>query len=271
MKFASLGSGSSGNATLIASENTILMLDCGFGLRETEKRLARLGISADKLSAILVTHEHSDHIKGVAPLARKYGIPVHMTAGTFVAKNYGRIPSINLIKNYAQFAVGDLNVIPVAVPHDAREPAQFVIHGGGVRLGVLTDLGCITPHIVEAYQSCEGLFIEANHDLEMLWQGAYPPSLKSRVASDWGHLNNRQAAELIDLVYSRVTQKLVLGHISRKNNSVAAVKASLKQYCRVVATEDLIYACQDTGFDWLELQEKGVCSQMATIAEEAHL
>ena len=253
MKFASLGSGSSGNATLVAGEDTLLLVDCGFGIRDTVKRLARLDLGPEDISAILVTHEHGDHFKGVAPLARKFGIPVYMTPGTSVARDFGQIPELRLIKNYEPFAVGSIRVMPVAVPHDAREPAQFVFECESFKLGVLTDLGCITPHVLAAYTGCHAMLVEANHDLDMLWNGPYPPSLKSRVASDWGHLNNKQTAELLDMVQSSQLQQLVVGHISQKNNSVAAVKTALETNCKLAELGNIIYACQDEGFDWVNL------------------
>lgn len=253
MKFASLGSGSSGNATVVASEETCLLIDCGFGVRDTGERLARLGLGFENLDAILVTHEHSDHSKGVAALARKHAIPVYMTQGTWLARDYGNIPRLHLVKNYEAFSVGTIGVQPVAVPHDAREPAQFVFSNKTFRLGILTDLGSITPHVLAAYRDCDALLIEANHDLDMLWNGPYPPSLKSRVASDWGHLNNKQTADLLELIYTTRLQQIVIGHISRKNNSVETVKRTLEECCKLADLSEAIYACQDEGFSWLEL------------------
>jgi len=253
VRFASLGSGSSGNASLVASEEAVLLVDCGFGIRDTVRRLERLDISPEDITAILVTHEHGDHFKGVAPLARKFNLPVYLTPGTLLAREVGKIPQTHFIRNYAPFTIADIQVEPVAVPHDAREPAQFVFKCQGLKLGVLTDLGSVTPHVVAAYNGCHGLLVEANHDLDMLWNGPYPPSLKSRVASDWGHLNNVQTAELLELLHFNGLQQLVVGHISKKNNSVEAVKTSLARHCQLSNPDSAIYACQDEGFSWLEL------------------
>ncbi len=253
MRFASLGSGSSGNATLVACQNSSLLVDCGFTIKETVRRLARLDYAPELLSAIVVTHEHSDHVKGVAPLARKYNIPVYMTEGTFACKDFGRLPSIHVIRNYESFRVGPFRIEPVVVPHDAREPAQFVFESPeGIRLGVLTDLGSITPHVLDAYVGCHGLLVEANHDLEMLACGPYPASLKARVASAWGHLNNKQTADFLDQLGVESVQEIVVGHISQQNNSVERVRAQLQSI--IERAKSLRFACQDKGFDWVSLK-----------------
>ncbi len=253
MKFASLGSGSSGNATLIRDRETLLMIDCGFGIRETTKRMARLGLSPDQIDALLVTHEHSDHIKGVAPLARRFNIPVYMTQGTWLARDYGQIPDLRIIENYSPFQVGRFDITPVPVPHDAREPAQFILDWQKLKLGILTDLGKITPHILLAYRNCHGLLVEANHDLDMLHAGPYPPSLKFRVAGDWGHLNNGQTVEFLESVGLDSVQRLVVGHISRQNNSLERARAAMERIAVGLQGRNIEYACQDEGFDWLEL------------------
>ncbi len=256
MRFASLGSGSGGNATLVCCGDTRILIDCGFGVRETERRLARLGVEPASLSAILVTHEHSDHIKGVGAVARKHRTPVYMTHGTYISRDYGRIPALHLIENYQPFRVGDMEVQPVAVPHDAREPAQYVIRANRRQLGVLTDLGSITPHVVEAYKDCDSLLVEANHDPMMLATGPYPPSLRARVAGPWGHLSNQQTAGLLLQLQLDRVQHLVVGHISRKNNSLACAAGALQAALLGVAGGDanrVHYACQDEGFGWLDI------------------
>lgn len=255
MRFASIGSGSSGNATLVEDGNTLVLVDCGFTIKETELRMQRLGVSPEQLSAIIVTHEHSDHIKGVAPLSRRYKTPIYMTEGTFASKDLGQLPSINIIKNYEVFEIGGLSVQPIVVPHDAREPAQYVFKSAsGLQLGILTDLGSLTPHIIESYQSCDGLLVEANHDLDMLAAGPYPPSLKSRVASPWGHLNNCQTADFLAKCDFDQLQEIVVGHISQKNNSLECVKSELGEILELA--NSIHFACQDKGFDWLQLSNK---------------
>ena len=226
-----------------------LLIDCGFSVREAELRLARLGKSARDLTAILVTHEHSDHIKGVAALARRYDLPVYMTPGTYHSKDLGELPELNLIHAYASFQLNGLQVNPVAVPHDAREPTQFVFEYAGLRLGILTDLGSITPHVEAAYQACDAILLEANHDPFMLASGSYPPSLKQRVGGQWGHLSNQQAAGFLQRIDTQRLQHLVVAHISQKNNSLAVARAALEPVTQAV--KQVTYACQDQGFDWL--------------------
>ncbi|NIO40833.1 MAG: MBL fold metallo-hydrolase, partial [Burkholderiales bacterium] len=184
LRFASLGSGSGGNATLIHSGSTTVMLDCGFSVAETTRRLARLGMRPDELDAILVTHEHDDHIGGVARFARRFGLPVWMSNGTWRGLE-GLFEGIclNLIEGYAAFSIGSVHVEPFPVPHDAREPTQFVFSDGAARLGVLTDTGEATPHIESMLRNCDALVIECNHDAALLARSSYPPSLRARISS----------------------------------------------------------------------------------------
>lgn len=218
MRFASLGSGSKGNATLVEAGDTRVLVDCGFSCSQTEKRLARLDLEPDALNAILVTHEHSDHIAGVARLSRRYGLPVWMTAGTRAVHKGGELASWHCINSHQPFAVGNLQVQPFPVPHDAREPCQFVFSDGERRFGLLTDVGSITPHMVAALDGLDALMLECNHDPAMLAAGPYPPSLKQRVGGPYGHLSNAQAAELLSKIDTAGLQHLVAAHISEKNN-----------------------------------------------------
>ncbi len=251
MRFASLGSGSRGNGTLLENKNTCLLVDCGFTLKETERRLSRLGRRADDLTAIVVTHEHSDHIKGVLPLARKYGLSVYASNGTAQYDAVANLPGYREVNTHAVFSVGDIDITPVAVPHDAREPCQYVFSDGKRRLGLLTDLGSITPFVCEQYRQCDALILEFNHDCDLLARGPYPPSLKNRVGGDWGHLSNEQAADLLSSVELERLQHIVMAHISEKNNTLALAEAALR---RVVASMDTaISADQENGFDWLAI------------------
>lgn len=251
LRFASLGSGSKGNATVISFADTHLLLDCGFSMREAVKRLERLGLQPEQLAAVLVTHEHSDHVKGVPALARKYRMPIFMTPGTYHSREYGQIPQLKLIESYQNFVVNEITVQPVAVPHDAREPAQYWFQAGGKKLGILTDLGCLTSHVIDAFKGCDGLIIEANHDRNLLAFGPYPPSLKERVAGPWGHLSNEQAADLLEQIDTSKLQHLVVGHISQKNNTLELAKRSLAGIQKPLG--QIYYACQDQGFHWLQL------------------
>ena len=251
MPICSLGSGSAGNATLLSLANRLILIDCGFGVKDATRRLSLLGVAPEDISTILVTHEHSDHIHGVESLASKFNIPVCMTAGTrYSWKSKGRIEP-QIITSGQEFFVGEVSVLPVAVPHDAREPVQFVLTYKNTKVGVLTDLGKLSSHVVEAYSDCDALFVEANHDLDMLARGPYPSSLKRRVSGDWGHLNNRQTAELIKLVNANQTLKtLVIGHISQKNNHSEVTKKALSSV--VADISNVVYATQDEPLNWIE-------------------
>ena len=252
MRFASLGSGSSGNATLVAINTTFVLVDCGFTTKEVEKRLARLDLKPQSITAILVTHEHGDHAKGVGPLSRKYNIPVFMSHGTYVSRKYGDLPKLTLISEGNDLSIGDLQVTPVTVPHDAREPLQFVFHYQGKKLGILTDLGSISERVINAYNECDALFLESNHDVMMLANGPYPPSLRARVGGPWGHLNNQQTASLLSSLSLSKIQHIVIGHISKKNNSLEKTSEALDHLASL--THVMQYACQDEGFDWLNVQ-----------------
>ena len=251
MRFSSLGSGSKGNATVVHYGDTLVLIDCGFSVKETEKRLSLRGLQVSDLSGIIVTHEHSDHIRGVSSLAKKYQLPVLMTAGTYKSLKSEIHVDLTLIESDHSFSFGDLMVTPVSVAHDAREPVQFVVRGGDITLGVLTDLGCVTPHVLENYRFCHGLLIECNHDEEMLAMGPYPPSLKQRVGGDWGHLNNDQTKFLLQNIQIEQLQHLVIGHISQKNNSLDIVKKVMSEIN--FPPLDIHYACQNEGFPWIEL------------------
>jgi phosphoribosyl 1,2-cyclic phosphodiesterase len=256
VRVASLGSGSKGNATLIQAGDTQLLLDCGFGLRETEQRLQRLGTSARELTAIVVTHEHGDHIGGVPPLARRYQLPVYLSFGTRQAVSGGRqsLEALDCreVRPERAFRVGALDVLPVPVPHDAREPLQFLFSAHGRCAGVLTDLGSLTPHVVEAYAECDSLVLECNHDPGMLAKGPYPPSLKRRVGGHLGHLSNGQAAALLEQINLDRLQHLVLSHLSEQNNTP---QRALQAVHDVVDSgrERVRVACQQQGFDWLDI------------------
>lgn len=254
MRVACLGSGSKGNASVIESGDSTVLLDCGFSLTETRRRMARLGLDADRLDAILVTHEHSDHAKGVAMLARRFHIPVFATAGTLKGMRDNDLPDARLICSHTAFRVGGLQVVPMPVPHDAREPCQFVFSDGERRLGILSDTGHVTAHIRERLDACDALLIECNHDSGMLADGPYPPALKRRVGGQFGHLNNDQAAALLaGLDQSRLGQVFAI-HLSEINNTpelaLSALMPSLGNARTGLAVID-----QGQGLEWFDLGE----------------
>ncbi|MBL4780976.1 MAG: MBL fold metallo-hydrolase [Porticoccaceae bacterium] len=252
MRFTSLGSGSKGNATLVEADDTCLLVDCGFSARELERRLVLVQREGSRLSAILVTHEHGDHIKGVWTLARRYQLTVYMSAGTARAVGAPGDVRLHLITPQQRFQVGAVEVLPVAVPHDAREPVQFVFNYAGLKLGVLTDLGHISAHVLACYQRCDALLVEANHDPAMLAAGSYPYALQQRVGGDWGHLNNGQTAALLDALEPGSLQVLMIGHISQQNNCLSAVERVMAPL--TAALPQIVYASQDDCVDWLALE-----------------
>ncbi|MDP2240719.1 MAG: MBL fold metallo-hydrolase [Burkholderiales bacterium] len=251
MRFASLGSGSQGNALVVEVGRTRVLLDCGLGLNDVKARLARSGLEAGDLDAIVVTHEHDDHIGGVTRLARKFGIPVYMTHGTLTALNgtRGRIAQITVIDSHTPFAIGDIEVRPYPVPHDAREPAQFVFGDGVSRLGVLTDTGSSTPHIESMLSGLEALVIECNHDSEMLANSSYPPYLRQRIAGRFGHLDNAAAAGLLASLDCSRLKHVIAAHLSQQNNRPELARQALSQALN--CEEAWIgVADQQAGFDW---------------------
>ncbi len=252
MRFASLGSGSEGNGLVVEVGTTRVLMDCGFGLADSLARLARLGLQASDLAGILVTHEHGDHLGGVGRLARKYKLPVWLTAGTLAMAQDLDGVAVQVIDSHAAFAVDGLDIQPYPVPHDAREPVQYVFGDGNRRLGVLTDTGCSTPHIEAMLAGIDALVLECNHDAALLENGAYPVSLKRRVGGRFGHLENGQAADLLDKLKHDKLQCVMAAHVSRKNNTTALAQRALAQVLDC-ADDDVRVACQTTGFDWISI------------------
>jgi phosphoribosyl 1,2-cyclic phosphodiesterase len=254
MRFALLGSGSRGNATLVEEGNTRLLIDCGFSVREVERRMARLGAAPESLSAILVTHEHNDHLAGVGALARRYRLPVWLTAGTEAAgrKRLGELPRLEQLNCHSPLAIDELELQPFPVPHDAREPCQFVFNNGDKRLGLLTDAGRSTQHIEKQLDGCDALILESNHDPRMLAEGPYPPALQARVGGGLGHLSNAQAAGILTRIGTARLQHLVAAHLSEKNNrpelAVEALSTALDCEPAWITLAD-----QDGGLDWREI------------------
>lgn len=252
MRFSSLGSGSRGNAALVEKGTTCLMVDCGFSLRETVRRLAQLGKRPEDLAAILVTHEHSDHLGGVSRLACKYDLPVWSTAGTAAGLDPRALPRLQLFSTEECFEIGDLEVHPFLVSHDAREPAQFVLTDGARRLALLTDTGAVTSRIEHMLQACDALLLECNHDVAMLAGGSYPPWLKKRIAGDHGHLSNAQAAALLSRIDTGRLQHIVAMHLSEQNNALPLAVHALSQALGC-SPEWITVAGQRNGFGWREL------------------
>jgi phosphoribosyl 1,2-cyclic phosphodiesterase len=256
LRFTSLGSGSQGNALVAEAGRTRLMLDCGFTLQETEARLARVDLAPSDLAGIIVTHEHGDHADGVFPLARRWRIPLWMTYGTFAALRdsgaNGEDCSIRLVDSQHAFSVGELLVQPFTVPHDAREPVQYVLSDGARRLGVLTDAGCSTAHIAANLSGCEALVLECNYDPDMLEGGPYPPSLKTRIASRLGHLDNRTSGEILAALDCSRLRHVIAAHLSETNNTPQLARTALSRALRC-EPDWISVASQEEGFGWREI------------------
>jgi phosphoribosyl 1,2-cyclic phosphodiesterase len=253
MRFASLGSGSAGNSLVVNVNDTTLMLDCGFSVKETVTRLARLNIEPNVLAGVVITHEHDDHAGGVFKFAAKYKIPVWLTYGTLkmVARYMPNQHDIqlNVIDSHSSFSINGIQVQPYPVPHDAREPIQCVFSDGNHQLGVLTDVGRTTPHIESKLSSCEALVLECNHDASMLQSGPYSWALKQRVGGDLGHLENSDSAKLLSKLDNSKLQHIVAAHLSVKNNTPELAKLAL---ATVLGCEEnwVGIANQAVGFDW---------------------
>lgn len=253
MRFASLGSGSRGNGLVVEADATRILLDCGFGPAETRRRLARLGLEPGDIAGVLVTHEHSDHVAGVVRLALRYDLKVWLTPGTLAGlPSDGAPPRVERVAIDTPFSIGALEVLPFPVPHDSREPVQYVFSDGSRRLGVLTDTGCITPHIERCLSGCDALVLECNHDTEMLRRGSYPPLLKARIAGRLGHLDNAAAAALLQALDRSRLRHVVAAHLSEQNNRPELARAALAGAlgCN---PEWIGVADQEAGFGWREL------------------
>ena len=254
MEFTSLGSGSSGNATVIRTDQTLLLIDCGFSNSEIERRLSHRYVDIENLDAVLVTHEHGDHMRGVDVLARKQKVPVYASRGTIEAilrrsnKPAKLLPMLHEIEANSPFRIKDITVFPIDVPHDVSEPIQYVCRCNGVGVGVLTDCGSFSEAMVSHYASLNGLLLETNHDEDMLRTGPYPEDLKRRVGGQYGHLNNRQSRDFAGRIYHTNLQHLVLGHISLQNNERSLIEREFDDFPSGTAVS---FATQADGTEWL--------------------
>lgn len=254
MRFACLGSGSKGNAWLVEAGGTRVLVDCGFSARETARRLERLGVAADTVDAVLLTHEHSDHARGVAGVSSKFGCEVYLTHGAWAMLEAldGAPKQVREIDSHTAFGLGDLEIIPVAVPHDAREPVQFVFGDGHHRLGILTDAGHVSAHMEAMFADCDALALECNHDVDLLKRGSYPPALKARILGRYGHLDNTMAQDFLAKVKSDRLQHVVAAHLSEENNRPELARQALA--AALACDESWIgVADQETGCDWRQI------------------
>jgi phosphoribosyl 1,2-cyclic phosphodiesterase len=255
LRFASLASGSRGNCLVADADGTRVLVDCGLNLRDTERRLARLGLQPGDISGLLITHEHGDHAHGVFDFAAAHGITVYLTYGTMAAlKAEGRVTEgvrMVFVNGRESFFIDGLQVAPFTVPHDAREPVQYVLSDGERRLGVLTDIGAPTAHVAQVLSGLSALVLETNYDRDLLWNGGYPRWLKQRIAGPFGHLDNEDSARLLGALDCSKLKHLIGAHLSQQNNKPALARAAL---ARAMNCEEswIQLATQDGGFEWRE-------------------
>jgi phosphoribosyl 1,2-cyclic phosphodiesterase len=253
LRFASLASGSGGNCLVADVDGTCVLIDCGLNLTDTERRLRRLGLEPADIDGMLITHEHGDHAHGVFDFAAAHNTVVYLTYGTMLAmKAEGKVIEgvrMVFINGRQSEAIGGMLVIPFTVPHDAREPVQYVISDGARKLGVLTDIGAPTPHVAQTLSGLDALVLECNYDHDMLWRGGYPKWLKQRIAGPFGHLDNEDSARLLGQLDCSKLKHLVGAHLSKQNNAPAIARAVLARALN--CDESWVgLATQDAGFDW---------------------
>lgn len=253
LRFCSLGSGSAGNALVVEARSglfaTRVLVDNGFGWRTLNHRLQRAGLTIASLDAVVVTHEHGDHSAGVAALLRQTALPVYASAGTAAAAGFKRAGRWRPLHADVAADLGGLALHPIAVPHDAAEPLQFVFDDGERRLGLLTDTGAPTPDIVAALGGVSALILECNHDEDLLAQSRYPTFLRQRIAGDHGHLSNGQAAQLLQAIDRGRLGQVVAAHLSRENNRPQLAQQAIAGVLGCSEGEVGV-ADQETGCDW---------------------
>lgn len=257
LRFRSLGSGSAGNATIVEAGSGTqvkrLLVDCGLGTRVFTDRLAQAGLLPDQIDAIFITHEHSDHIGCARQLALRYRTPVWMSQGTYIGIGESDFDGLlNRAQDSACIDFGEIQATPFTVPHDAREPLQLRCTDGNRHLGILTDLGHATSHVLAHLTACHALLLECNHDADLLAGGTYPAFLKKRVGGRLGHLSNADAAQIARSLDHTGLSTIVAAHLSRQNNRPELARAAVAQAMgRTVA--DIGVASQEAGCEWIEV------------------
>lgn len=224
MRFVSIASGSSGNCIYVGTENTHILVDAGISNKRIEQGLNEIGVKGSELDGVVITHEHSDHVKGLGILARKHGIPIFATKETLEEieekKYLGEYPG-ELLKPVlpdVEFSIGDMVLKPFSIDHDAANPVAYRIRSGGRSVAVATDMGHFDQYIIDHLQNLDGLLLESNHDVRMLETGPYPYYLKKRILSDHGHLSNDNAGRLLNYILHDNLKHIFLGHLSKENN-----------------------------------------------------
>ncbi len=220
LNIASLNSGSNGNCYYVGNCREAVLIDAGISCRETEKRLARCGLSFNKIKAIFISHEHTDHTRGVDVIARRHQIPVYLSEATFKQSQLKLDETlVRPLNPYSPVMIGNLEVNAFPKMHDAVEPHSFTVTDGGITIGILTDIGAVCEHVIQNFRLCHAVFLEANYDEVILEEGRYPPFLKKRIKGDYGHLSNLQALELFLTHKPLFMKHLLLSHLSHDNNN----------------------------------------------------
>ncbi len=254
IRFKSLGSGSSGNATVVQAHDVSgtqhLLVDCGLGIRQLDARLGQAGMLAEQIDAIFITHEHADHIGCARQLALRERIPVYMSRGTYAGIGEPDFDGLlRMAFDCEPIELGALQARPFTVPHDAREPLQLVCTDGARTVGVLTDLGHATAHVLNRLHGCDSLLLECNHDPDLLAASAYPPFLKRRVGGAWGHLANAAAAAIAQALLPGGLKQVIAAHLSEQNNRPELARHALAQAVGMQA--EIHVADGPSGSAWL--------------------
>jgi phosphoribosyl 1,2-cyclic phosphodiesterase len=220
MEICVLGSSSSGNSTAIWTKKTKILVDCGFSAKETAKRLDTIGLDLGDFDAVLLSHEHVDHVRGADVLSRRFGLPVYSNPTTSKsARNLFNVEDKRHFNSHQEFEIHDLKITPLVVPHDASEPNAFIIKEGKKKVALATDMGTPTPILLGYAQNSDLIILESNYDKNMLIEGFYPPPLKKRILSDFGHLSNTASSKTLKQIIGKSTKHVLLAHISQNNNT----------------------------------------------------
>ncbi len=251
MRCTMLASGSKGNCVVLEGDSNMVLIDAGLSAKEILVRMERAGLDAGRIDAMLVTHEHGDHTRGVDVLARKLDIPVHATEGTLADfLNHRRTSTKPLVHHSCRdaepFFIGDLKIEPFATSHDAAEPCGFIITEGSLRFGYCTDTGIITPHVHSLLRQCDGIVLESNHCPEMLANGPYPESLKRRIRSKRGHLSNPDAAACLR-DFGKDVPRVILAHLSEMNNTQEKAMRSAREGLGLFFETELVTVATQCG------------------------
>lgn len=235
MKYAAIASGSNGNSYYVAQDDDIVLIDVGINAKHMELRMARLGIDPSRVKAIFITHEHTDHVKGLSVFSKRYQIPVYITKGSYEGTKLC-MPEhlIHFIKTDERVRIGGLEVIGIPKYHDAKEPCSFVVTNGKINISILTDLGRGCDNVNHVVHHSDVLLLESNYDEEMLRSGRYSFFLKNRITSGWGHISNTEALDAFVNFRSARLKHLILGHLSGENNTVELVRDLFEPYCQDV-------------------------------------